>query len=315
MQGCCISAFEVCDSHSEKEIRDKMTTAFGEKLKGLPDPKFKFVRAVGNKILDPSCETYTGKVLKYLNKQGPIYVRAVSAIFQEDLSDPWSDDGSSIADQVEDFPLESSDDEVLLAPVFQQSKKNDPEVGDKVHNGDQGEASTSAIMTKKSKQVHVENSTRSLVSDIQHHIEVNCPTCYRSFPVTQIAEHADICAELADGFSSSRQTYGNLLMEFPRDDIIDVDAETSCVAEEVPKNDQINLQECLEALRKNIHEARSTIYVRRKLLWEDYVDANNHNKWFNPQNALKVNFIGEKAVDGGGPKREFFCGNVFKTFI
>ncbi|XP_028400112.1 uncharacterized protein LOC114523408 [Dendronephthya gigantea] len=282
-QGCCISAFEICDSHSEKEIRNKMITAFGEKLKGLPDPKFKFVRAVGNKIVDPSCETYTGKVLKYLNKQGPIYVRAVSAIFQEDLSNPWSDDDSSIADQVEDLPLESSDDEVLLVHAFQQSKKDNTKA--KVHDSDQGEASTSGVTAKKSK----------------------CPTCYRSFPLTEIAEHADTCAELADGFSSSRQTYGDLLMEFPCDDIIDVDAETSCVAEEVPKNDQINLQECLEALQKNIHEARSTIYVRRKLLWEDYVDANNHNKWFNPQNSLKVNFIGEKAVDGGGPKREFFC--------
>ena len=59
MQGCVISAFKT-------------------------EPKFKFVRAVGNKIIDPSCQTYSGKVLKYLNKQGQIYVQAVSAISEQD---------------------------------------------------------------------------------------------------------------------------------------------------------------------------------------------------------------------------------------
>ena len=84
MQGCAISAFEIRDSHTENDIRKRIIDAFGEKLKDLPEPKFKFVRAVGNKIIDPSCQTYSGKVLKYLNKQGQIYVRAVSAISEQD---------------------------------------------------------------------------------------------------------------------------------------------------------------------------------------------------------------------------------------
>ena len=75
-QGCVISAFEIRDSHTESDIRKRMIEAFGDKLRDLPEPKFKFVRAVGNKLIDPSCATYSGKVLKYLNKQGPIYVRA-----------------------------------------------------------------------------------------------------------------------------------------------------------------------------------------------------------------------------------------------
>ena len=64
MQGCVISAFEIRDSHTENDIRKRIIDAFGEKLKDLPEPKFKFVRAVGNKIIDPSCQTYSGKVLK-----------------------------------------------------------------------------------------------------------------------------------------------------------------------------------------------------------------------------------------------------------
>ena len=73
-QGCVISAFEIRDSHTESDIRKRMIEAFCDKLRDLLEPKFKFVRTVGNKLIDPSCATYSGKVLKYLNKQGPIYV-------------------------------------------------------------------------------------------------------------------------------------------------------------------------------------------------------------------------------------------------
>ena len=32
-------------------------------------------------------------------------------------------------------------------------------------------------------------------------------------------------------------------------------------------------------------------------------------KWFKPKGMLKVTYVGEPAVDDGGPKREFFTGN------
>ena len=51
-EGYVISAFEIRDSHTENEIRKRVTNAFGEKLRNIPEPKFKFVRAVGNKIVD-----------------------------------------------------------------------------------------------------------------------------------------------------------------------------------------------------------------------------------------------------------------------
>lgn len=92
---------------TQKTILEKIIDAFGEKLKDLPEPKFKFVRAVGNKIIDPSCQTYSGKVLIYLNKQGPIYVRAVSAISEQDLSDE------------ENFYMDS-DEEILVISAFEQ---------------------------------------------------------------------------------------------------------------------------------------------------------------------------------------------------
>ena len=65
-------------------------------------------------------------------------------------------------------------------------------------------------------------------------------------------------------------------MEFPHEDIITSadDQETMPIVEN-PKTD---LNESLQALKTNVNEARSTIYVRRKVLWEDYVDASKHIK-------------------------------------
>ena len=61
-QGCVISAFEIRDSHTEKNIRTRMNNAFEEKLRDVRVPKFTFVRAVGNKVIDPACESYNGNV-------------------------------------------------------------------------------------------------------------------------------------------------------------------------------------------------------------------------------------------------------------
>lgn len=35
-------------------------------------------------------------------------------------------------------------------------------------------------------------------------------------------------------------------------------------------------------------------------------------EWFKPKAMLKVTYVGEPAVDDGGPKREFFTGNFSK---
>ena len=295
-QGCVISAFEIRDSHTENDIRKRMVDAFGEKLKDLPEPKFKFVRAVGNKIIDPSCETYTGKVLKYLNKQVPIYARAVSAISEQDLSD----------EEKETMSMDS-DDDILFISAFEQRGDSSTKSTDKMQGVNEG-ASTSKNTEREQRESSTTRQHRHIsVSDSPHPIEVNCPTCYRSYPASEIAEHADSCAEAADGFTPSRQMYGNLLTEFPCDDIhVSEDEETYMhIADEQLDSDQINLQECLGTLNQNVNEAKSTIYVCRKLLWEDYVEASTQSKWFSPDNTLKVNFIGEKAVDG-----EAFIGHI-----
>ena len=308
-QGCVISAFEIRDSHTEKNIRTRMNNAFEEKLRDVRVPKFTFVRAVGNKVIDPACESYNGNVKKYLNKQGPIYIRALSAIRSMEIWKPdMSDDDSSVPDEddikEENFGMVSDDDVLLVSAFDQEMKKSKPRTvtysnSDEVQEVEQGEASSTESRTQAGNQeCRASTKPQSLCGSPRPVEVINCPTCYCS---TEIAE--------AEGLSCSRRTYGNLLMEFPHEDIITSadDQETMPIVEN-PKTD---LNESLQALKTNVNEARSTIYVRRKVLWEDYVDASKHSKWFNPDNSLKVNFIGEPAVDGGGPKREFFCGIVY----
>ena len=46
--------------------------------------------------------------------------------------------------------------------------------------------------------------------------------------------------------------------------------------------------------------------VRRKKIWDDLKKA--ARKRIGPTSNLKIVFLGEPAIDDGGPKREFFSG-------
>jgi hypothetical protein len=48
------------------------------------------------------------------------------------------------------------------------------------------------------------------------------------------------------------------------------------------------------------------INIRRKTLWEDF--TKERRKRVKQQQKLKVVFLGEPAIDDGGPRREFFSG-------
>jgi hypothetical protein len=129
-----------------------------------------------------------------------------------------------------------------------------------------------------------------------------------SCPSEEIAEHADQCAEAAvQGFLQSHVTYGSLVMQ--EIDIPEVVFDSSSTN----GGTATTIVECLVNLRKNVKEENTKIYVRRKQLWEDFVHVTKNCKWFHPQNNIKVVFVGEPAIDGGGPKREFFTGKCFKS--
>lgn len=309
-----VSAFEITDEMSEAELRQKLGKAFASKLDNLAEPKFNFVRAVGNKIIDPGCQSYSGKIIKHLTRQGPLYIRAVT-----DIDKLWNtcDDAVSNSDD--------SDGGRSNRSAFDEGEPS-KEVKERLDDDDDvlfisafgpDDASTSAMSSASTvtESSGTNTSQRSVIT-----VMVNCPTCNSAFPSNEIAEHADICAETAEGITHSRQMYGNLLMEFPDDHTENSDAhEVTAQAgpdQGVSNSNNKSLKDHLESLQLKVEQETSRIYVRRKRLWEDYLHTSKHGKWFKPENHLKVNFIGEPAVDGGGPRREFLSGKVhiYKLF-
>ncbi|CAB3981919.1 Hypothetical predicted protein [Paramuricea clavata] len=76
-------------------------------------PNYNFVRAIGNKIVRVNNGPYTGKLLKHISNQGPVYIRSVIDVSGEDLKG-W------LGDKFED---ESNDDESIMNPVFAMNDK------------------------------------------------------------------------------------------------------------------------------------------------------------------------------------------------
>ena len=62
--------------------------------------------------------------------------------------------------------------------------------------------------------------------------------------------------------------------------------------------------ENLHSDKQNTHR----ITVRRTHIWQDALKA--FKRPFDVKKHLRVTFLGEPAVDGGGPRREFFMGHL-----
>lgn len=94
--------------------------------------------------------------------------------------------------------------------------------------------------------------------------------------------------------------------------------EPACYLEDATSTLRESAEANLETVRNVVSSLRSSceceltnrVSIRRRLIFQDYMDARK-KKWFKPKALLKVTFIGEPAVDDGGPRCEFFTG----TFI
>lgn len=194
------SAVEISDDMSEQTIKEKFATIFQRKLNSLPEPKFDFVRAIGNKIIPVPVGPFTGKLLKYIAKQGAIYIRAKS-----DVDKNWR---SWFKEVIEDNQIQLSSDE-----------SDDNELPCPFGTGIQSNTANSCATrdTKSSSTNSHANTangfpTRDTVSSPPAPI-ISCPTCYNFFSADTIQEHADLCAEEADGIPATRRRYVDLLGE------------------------------------------------------------------------------------------------------
>ena len=83
------------------------------------------------------------------------------------------------------------------------------------------------------------------------------------------------------------------------------------VGEVTNKEIKVRLRGLVKDLQKKIGLKTNRVNVQRKSVLADYIETRKRCPWFLPENNLKVIFIGEPAIDDGGPKRKFFTGNYF----
>ena len=71
----------------------------------------------------------------------------------------------------------------------------------------------------------------------------------------------------------------------------------------------------IRELQKNMEVSTNRINVQRKTVLADYLSTRKRRPWFKPENRIKVVFIGERAIDDGAPKREFFTGTIHTMWV
>lgn len=138
-----------------------------------------------------------------------------------------------------------------------------------------------------------------------------CPTCYGVFSQGEIESHADACADAwvdpigdPDGVVEIQNDEDEKQCN---EDATDTPRESSEVNLETLKNEVSNLRSACGC------ELTNRVSIRRRSIFQDYMDARK-KKWFKPKSLIKVTFVGEPAIDDGGPKREFFTGNLLRKY-
>ena len=95
---------------------------------------------------------------------------------------------------------------------------------------------------------------------------MDCPTCFQTFPINKIAEHADICGswlvDTVGGISAS----GTIAMD-------DNSTCTSDASEILQDGDtpELTIVSLMQQLQNNLEPGEPVrINLRRKTLWEDF---------------------------------------------
>ena len=294
------TTFELSTFMSEEEIRTILEAKLKDKLGESWGPKFTFVRAVGNKIIAPQLsesECYDGKMIKHFSGQGPVYIRANKDI--SSLLIQWKRDATESSS-------DEDDDDALTCSTPVQTQLPTP--------------SCNLITTSGAAQPSTSNASSHSLSNQR---KVRCPTCRYSFPPEDIEVHADGCAEEKFG-SFDENKYNELMMDsfdannhgdivcHQEPSAIVIDDDDGISNDELPlltpENHKSKIIDAVTKLNTLVPEQKNRYHIRRKTVFDDYVNTRERSKWMEPENKLKVSFIGEPGLDGGGPRREFLTG-------
>jgi hypothetical protein len=76
-----------------------------------------------------------------------------------------------------------------------------------------------------------------------------------------------------------------------------------------------DVKDCILQIKAaTLSERLVRLNVRRKYIWSDFKESRSNGK-VSPTDNVKIVFIGESAIDDGGPRREFFSGMHFFTVL
>ncbi len=150
---------------------------------------------------------------------------------------------------------------------------------------------------------NIENSEVNLLG------RVECPTCFDYFEINEIAHHADCCADI---------WIGEVDLEHCND--LENVSDNPDEEQQIPELQQLqeeteqqtfeeNIKSILAGLAERELSSQVRVNIRRTLMWNDFKEARMKSR-IKPNNMVKVAFTGESAIDDGGPRREYFSGNM-----
>ena len=132
---------------------------------------------------------------------------------------------------------------------------------------------------------------------------ISCPICRSFYPIQEIEEHADHCSMwLLD--DASEQS-----CDIPGVATTSSNAENATTHELTSQQQKKALVDQIATLSAQLLSTNTKrLTVRRKFIWLDFKSAMESK--VQPKSTLKVVFLGEPAVDDGGPRRELFSGEM-----
>ena len=170
--------------------------------------------------------------------------------------------------------------------------------------------------------------TSTYQSTAEKSVIVTCPMCYGQFPMADIEMHADVCASQFDPIGTVNP---DTELKVPGDENLNLlclenpqitndknsDNNTGILKALITDNKDDNasnslrgqIKETIVALQTNVDQDVNRLSVRRRYAFQDYLAARcKLRRRFNPNGMLKISFIGEPAVEDGGPRHQFYSG-------
>eukprot|EP00112_Aurelia_sp_Birch-Aquarium-sp1_P008111 Seg1890.4 transcript_id=Seg1890.4/GoldUCD/mRNA.D3Y31 product="hypothetical protein" pseudo=true protein_id=Seg1890.4/GoldUCD/D3Y31 len=153
-----------------------------------------------------------------------------------------------------------------------------------------------------------------------------CPICGDLVLTSLLPSHASTCG---DWGCSDPYGYADIMYDEEENNSSEQEeAMGRAAAEEVTQQElptEMNQSESITLLKDIINNLRIQqlmpnetlpirLIIRRKSAWSDYLQKRNA-KWFDAKKNLKIRFIGEPAVDTGGPLREFFSETMGQMIV